>query len=96
MFNERKFAYVGVAMDRGDEMILTLMRDLKEHCPHLYPVRGISRTEIVYKGLVPIEEARSLKTLVDASPYGTGYTRIIMDGRDIYDKRNMKRLFPYM
>lgn len=49
MFNERKFAYVGVAMDRGDEMILTLMRDLKEHCPHLYPVKGSSRTEIVYK-----------------------------------------------
>jgi hypothetical protein len=92
MYNENKFTYIVVKMD-NDDFVETLREDLEKWCPHLYPATK-NGAVVVYKGLIPIKEARDLNTLLAVSPYGIGY-EVTMDGLNIHDHRNNRRLVPF-
>ena len=91
MFNEKRFGYVTVLIDKKDYANEVLEEDLVNWIRNLFKNEMRNDNFIEYKGLLPIREIKHLMTLMAASPYGSGYN-VKVDGMDIYDPRLHKRL----
>lgn len=91
MFDEKRFGYVVVIIDKEDYASEILEEDLNDWCSHLYKNEMRKDHFIEYKGLLPIREIQELETLMAVSPYGNGY-EVTVDGMNIYDLRLNKRL----
>lgn len=72
MYNNEKFLYVTVEMEKGDYALNNLIEDLENWCPKLY-LSIDNDDKVIYKGLIPKKEFENLKLLISASPYGGGY-----------------------
>lgn len=89
MFNQKKYGYVVVKMDKRDYALENLEEDLINWTEHLY--KSIETKEnLIYRGLCPIKEIEHLKLLCAVSPYGSGY-EITVDNYDLNDLRLNKR-----
>lgn len=88
MFDNSKFGYVVVTIDKKDYCLNTLVEDLLDWEYRLGRVD--SEESISFKGLLPVKGIMNLRLLKDASPYGRGY-EITVDDYDIYDSRLNRR-----
>ena len=91
MFDEKRFGYVTVLIDKKDYARETLEEDLVNWIRNLFKNEMRNDNFIEYKGLLPIREIRHLMELMAVSPYGNGYD-VKIDGMNIYDPRLHRRL----